>query len=145
MTCCPVPGTRGHCWSPVPGLAAASAARDHALTSKASTLRDRLCAEAGKLAVDGPVQHAHQLTFTAEAGRAARVLSRRRAGEVPQPGDVPSAWDEAAQAWEAVGQRYPLAVALLRSAEAALSAGDRDGGTARLRRAAWPSGLAPGR
>ena len=55
---------------------------------------------------------------------------------MPQPGDVPSAWDEAAQAWEAVGQPYPLAVALLRSAEAALSAGDRDGGTARLRRAA---------
>ncbi len=115
---------------------AASAARDHALTSKASTLRDRLCAEAGKLAVDGPVQHAHQLTFTAEAGRADRVLAGAGPGEVPQPGDVPSAWDEAAQAWEAVGQPYPLAVALLRSAEAALSAGDRDGGTARLRRAA---------
>ena len=30
-------------------------------------------------------------------------------------------------AWEAVGQPYPLAAALLRAAEAALSHGDRDG------------------
>jgi len=47
-----------------------------------------------------------------------------------------TAWAKAAQAWEAASQPYPLAVALLRSAEAALSAGDRDGGAARLRRAA---------
>ena len=47
-----------------------------------------------------------------------------------------AAWDEAAQAWEAAGEPYPLAVALLRSAEAALGAGDRDGGATRLRRAA---------
>ncbi len=40
------------------------------------------------------------------------------------------------RAWEAVGQPYPLAIALLRSAEAALGAGDRDGATSWLRRAA---------
>ena len=34
------------------------------------------------------------------------------------------------------GQPYPLALALLRSSEATLSAGDRDGGITRLRRAA---------
>ena len=37
-----------------------------------------------------------------------------------------AAWDDAAQAWEAVGQPYPLAAALLRAAEAALGSGDRD-------------------
>ena len=47
-----------------------------------------------------------------------------------------AAWNKAAQAWEAAGEPYPLAVTLLRSAEAALGAGDRDGGATRLRRAA---------
>jgi DNA-binding NarL/FixJ family response regulator len=47
-----------------------------------------------------------------------------------------AAWDEAARAWEAASEPYPLAVVLLRSAQAALGAGDRDGGTTRLRRAA---------
>jgi DNA-binding CsgD family transcriptional regulator len=47
-----------------------------------------------------------------------------------------AAWDEAARAWEAAGEPYPLAAVLLRSAEAALGAGDREGGTTRLRRAA---------
>ena len=47
-----------------------------------------------------------------------------------------AAWDQAAQAWEAAGEPYPLAAALLRSAEAALSSGDRDGGATRLRQAA---------
>ena len=50
-------------------------------------------------------------------------------------GDAQAAWDDAAQAWEAVGQPYPLAAALLRAAEMALSAGDRDAAGARLRRA----------
>ena len=39
-------------------------------------------------------------------------------------------------AWETVAEPYPLARALQQAAEAALTAGDRDGGTARLRRAA---------
>jgi ATP/maltotriose-dependent transcriptional regulator MalT len=116
--------------------AAASAARDQALITKASALRDRLRTEAAKLAVDGPVQHAHQRTFAAEAGHAGRVLAGAGPGEGRRPGDVRAAWDEAAQAWEAVQQPYPRAVALLGSAEAALSAGDRDGGTTRLCRAA---------
>jgi len=49
---------------------------------------------------------------------------------------VLAAFDAAAAAWEADGQPYPLADALLRAAEAALAAGDRDGAAARLRRAA---------
>ena len=94
--------------------------RGHA-HGKAAALRDRLRAEAAALTADGLAQQAHRLTFAAEAGRA---------------GDAGAAWDEAARAWEAVGQPYPLAAALLRAAEAALSGGDRDGGASRLRRAA---------
>jgi DNA-binding CsgD family transcriptional regulator/tetratricopeptide (TPR) repeat protein len=53
---------------------------------------------------------------------------------VDGPSD-PLAWSASAQAWEAVGQPYPRAYALLRAAEASLSAGDRD-------RAAWAAGEA---
>jgi DNA-binding NarL/FixJ family response regulator len=71
---------------------------------------------AAGLPAAGAAQRACRLTFAAEADGAD--------------------WDEAARAWEAVGQPYPLAGALLRAAEAALSAGDRDGASSRLRRAA---------
>src|SRR6516165_6805723 len=111
---------------------AAAATHDATLVAKATEMRDRLRAEAGKLAAEGLAQQAHQLTFAAEAGRADRALS----GREPDPGDLRPAWDEAARAWEAVGEPYPRAVTLLRSAEAALDADDRDGGAIRLRRAA---------
>jgi DNA-binding CsgD family transcriptional regulator len=110
--------------------------RDNTLLAKAAALRDRLHAVAGKLAAEGLAQQAHRLTFAAEAARAARALATAGPGELTALADMRGAWDEAAQAWEAAGEPYPLAVALLRSAEAALGAGDRDGGTARLRRAA---------
>jgi ATP/maltotriose-dependent transcriptional regulator MalT len=96
--------------------ACAAAAREAALTATAATLRGRLRAEAAALAADGITQQACRLTFTAEAEQAG--------------------WDEAARAWEAAGQPYPLAMALLRSAGEALGAGHRDGGATRLRRAA---------
>jgi ATP/maltotriose-dependent transcriptional regulator MalT len=115
---------------------AAAAARDAALIAKAAAIRGRLRSEAGQLAVEGLAQQAHRLTFAAEACRADHALADAGHGELPQSADVRTAWDEAAQAWEAAGQPYPLAVALLRSAEAALKAGDRDGGATRLRRAA---------
>jgi ATP/maltotriose-dependent transcriptional regulator MalT len=107
--------------------ACAAAASDGA---QAAAVLGRLNTEAGKLAAEGLAQQAHRATFTAEAERANRALA---GGE---PGGTRASWDQAAQAWEAVGQPYPLAMALLRSAEAVLSAGDRDGGTTRLRRAA---------
>jgi DNA-binding NarL/FixJ family response regulator len=47
-----------------------------------------------------------------------------------------AAWQDAAQAWEAASEPYPLATALLRCAESVLGAGDRDGAAAQLRRAA---------
>jgi ATP/maltotriose-dependent transcriptional regulator MalT len=116
--------------------AATAAARDPALVTKAAAMLDRLRAEAGKLAAEGPGQRAYRLTFAAEAVRAGWALASAKPGEPAQPGDTRAAWDEAAQAWEAAGEPYPLAVILLRSAEAALGAGDRDGGITRLRRAA---------
>jgi ATP/maltotriose-dependent transcriptional regulator MalT len=116
--------------------AAAAAARDGTVIAKAAAICGRLRTEASKLAMEGLTQQAQQLAFAAEAGRADCALAGVKPGELPQSGDMRTAWDEAAQAWEAAGQPYQLAVALLRSAEAALSAGDRDGGTARLRRAA---------
>ncbi|HEY4462207.1 MAG TPA: AAA family ATPase [Streptosporangiaceae bacterium] len=116
--------------------AAGAAARDAELIAKAAAIRGRLRSEAGQLAVEGLAQQAHRLTFTAEACRADRALAGAGHGERPEAADVRTAWDEAAQAWEASGQPYPLAVALLRSAEAALKAGDRDGGATRLNHAA---------
>lgn len=92
------------------------ALREGTLTERAAALRGRLAAEAARLTADGLAQPAFRLTFAAEADGAD--------------------WDPVARAWEAVGQPYPLAGALLRAAEAALSAGDRDGATSRLRRAA---------
>jgi len=116
--------------------AVAAAARDGTLLAKAAALCGRLRAVSSELAAQGLAQQAHQLTFAAEAGRADSALGRAEPAGLPPPGEMRTAWDEAWQAWEGVGQPYPLAMALLRSAEAALSAGDRDGGATRLRRAA---------
>jgi DNA-binding CsgD family transcriptional regulator len=92
------------------------AGREGTLADKAAALLGRLRAEAAGLPAEGAAQRAHQLTFAAEADGAD--------------------WDGAVRAWEAVGQPYPLAGALLRSAEAALSAGDRGRAGSRLRSAA---------
>jgi DNA-binding CsgD family transcriptional regulator len=117
----------------------AATAAGQSLAAQAGALLKRLCTEAGKLAADGPAQQAHQLTFAAEVIRAGRApggtgLAGTGLAGGP-PADTCAAWDAAAQAWESVGQRYPLALAQLRAAEAALSAGDRDGGGIRLRQA----------
>jgi ATP/maltotriose-dependent transcriptional regulator MalT len=116
--------------------ACATAAREAGSAARAAAMLDRLRSEAGKLAVEGVAQQAHRLTFAAEAARAARMLAATGSGEPPQPGDIRAAWDDAVPAWDAAGEPYPLAVALLRSAEAALGAGDRKDAAARLRRAA---------
>ena len=118
---------------------AAGLVRDEALTARAAALADRLRVESGRLDADGPAQEAGRLTFIAEMMRAARDLAGAAAGaagDVPEAGDLLGAWDAAAQGWEAASQPHPLAAALLRSAEAALGSGDRDGGAGRLRRAA---------
>jgi ATP/maltotriose-dependent transcriptional regulator MalT len=116
--------------------AAAATARDDALIATATAMRDRLRVVAGKLAAEGLAQQAHQLTFAAEAARTGWALATTEPGELSQLADMRAAWDEAARAWEAASEPYPLAAVLLRSAEAALGAADREGGTTRLRRAA---------
>jgi DNA-binding CsgD family transcriptional regulator len=98
-------------------------------------LRDRLRTEAGKLAVEGLAQRAHQLTVAAELMSADGSPASPGSGQAAPSGDALAAWDDAAQAWEAVGQPYPLAAALLRTAEVALGSGDRDAAGPRLRRA----------
>jgi DNA-binding CsgD family transcriptional regulator len=114
---------------------AAITVRDGTLLAEAAALCGRLRALAGKLTAEGLAQQAHQLTFTAETARATRVLAARAGGPPPLAGSL-AGWDEAARAWEAASEPFPLAIALLRAAEAALGAGDRDGGSTRLRRAA---------
>jgi DNA-binding CsgD family transcriptional regulator len=115
--------------------APAATARDQALTTRAGALRDRLRTAAGKLAADGLAQRAHQLTVAAELMSADGSPAAPGPGQ-PQPsGGARAAWDDAARAWEEVGQPYPLAAALLRAAEIALSTGDRGAAGSRLRRA----------
>jgi DNA-binding CsgD family transcriptional regulator len=114
---------------------AAITVREGTLLAEAAALCGRLRALAGKLTAEGLAQQAHQLTFTAETARATRVLAAEAGGAPPLAGSL-AGWDEVARAWEAASEPYPLTIALLRAAEAALGAGDRDSGSARLRRAA---------
>jgi DNA-binding CsgD family transcriptional regulator len=102
------------------------------LTGQAADLLAQLRTLAGTMPAWGPVQHADRLTFRAEELRAdpGGHTDERQARHVL------AAFDAAAAAWEGNGQPYPLADALLRGAEAALAASDRDGAATRLRRAA---------
>ncbi|WP_119727148.1 helix-turn-helix transcriptional regulator [Thermomonospora amylolytica] len=84
---------------------------------------ERIEKRAAGLAVRGPLQEAHHVTFAATASLA---HGRRDA----------AAWDAAATAWERIGQPYPQAKSLAHAAEAALAGGDRQSAALRLRRAA---------
>jgi DNA-binding CsgD family transcriptional regulator/tetratricopeptide (TPR) repeat protein len=115
-------------------------------------LLGRLREVALKMDAAGPVQQAHRLTFVAESGAeldrgpgeeptatsAAAVAAA--AGSRQDAGQALARWDLAAEAWERVAQPYQLAVALSQAARAATAAGDREGGAARLRRAAELAG-----
>lgn len=115
-------------------VAAPAAARDAGPAEAASELLRTLAAEAAKLEADAPVHQAHQLTFTAEVLRAARPEEPEARTSPENQGD---AWEQAAAAWEAVGEPYPLAVALFRAAEAQLAGGrPRDTAGRQLHRAA---------
>jgi ATP/maltotriose-dependent transcriptional regulator MalT len=103
--------------------------RDHELPARARRLLDRLRGAAEKLGAVGPLQRAHRLTFAAEAVSARHTDSRPGA-------DAMTAWDAAAEAWQQLGQPYPLAYALLHAGGAAVNLGDRDGAAKRLARAA---------
>ncbi len=86
-------------------------------------LLDELRRRAAETPDTGPVLRALALTFAAEANRAARTVAC-------------GPWDEAVAAWEAVGNPYQLAHALVGAAEAAAADGDRPAAAAQVRRAA---------
>ena len=88
--------------------------------------RTRELAAAGA-ARPGRVEQAHAAAFGAGASRATRHPER-------------AAWDAAATARESLGQPCPLACALLRAADAAAAAADRDAAASRLQRAAGLAG-----
>jgi ATP/maltotriose-dependent transcriptional regulator MalT len=100
----------------VAGMRACAAQPDVALARRIQAIADATPAY-------GPVMAARRATVAAESSRAG--------GDLDQ-----SAWDDVASAWEALGSPHPLAYALLRSAEAAVTAGARDEASARLSRAA---------
>ena len=87
---------------------------------------DLLRALAEVMDATGPLPQAQRLTFTADSAWTEGASAE----------DAQAAWEAAAQAWDRLGQPYPLAYALLHAAEAALDSGDRDGAAERLARAA---------
>ena len=105
------------------GMRACAEAQPAGVSVSAGDLRAALAARAAAAAAPGPVEQAYAAMFAAELTRASG-----------RP-DL-AAWDKAAAAWEAIGQPYPLACALLRAAGAAAAGGDRDAAAARLARAA---------
>jgi DNA-binding CsgD family transcriptional regulator/tetratricopeptide (TPR) repeat protein len=122
----------------------AAAVRDERLRDEAAAVADRLRTAAEKLEAFGPVQQAHQLTFAAADASCAQLLAAAppagAGGPLPReeasgPAALLAGWDEAAAAWGALSEPYPLAWALLGGAHVALAHGDRDGATKRLQRA----------
>jgi DNA-binding NarL/FixJ family response regulator len=115
-------------------VAAPAASGDEGLAGAASKLLTALATEATKLEAEGPLHRAHQLTFTAEI---LRVAQPGDPDARPGPEKQAAAWEQAAAAWEAVGEPYPLALAMFRAAEAVLaSGGSRDGASQQLQTAA---------
>jgi DNA-binding CsgD family transcriptional regulator len=114
-----------------------AAVRAERLRGEAAALAARLSTVADKLEAFGPVQQAHQLTFAAASSQAAPLLADLAdLGGSIEPAALLAAWDEAAAAWAALNEPYPLAGALLAGAQVALADGDRDGAAERLQRAA---------
>ena len=106
---------------------------DEELRDQAAAAADRLRTVAEKLAWFGPVQQGNQLTFAAADAHAAWLLDD---GSGPGAAALGAGWDQAAAAWAAVSEPYPLAQSLLHAAEAALACADREGAAVRLTRAA---------
>jgi DNA-binding CsgD family transcriptional regulator len=126
---------------------AGAAVRAERLRDEAAAVAARLSTVAEKLEAFGRVQQAHQLTFAAASSQAAPLLggvaglaglAGLGGSEECEPAALLAAWDEAAAAWGALSEPYPLALALLAGAQVALADGDRDrdGAAERLQRAA---------
>jgi DNA-binding CsgD family transcriptional regulator/tetratricopeptide (TPR) repeat protein len=113
-----------------PLLVSAAAAAVQSPGEDAVALLDRLRALAEKLEVDGPVQRAWQLSYAAlDPGV---VLDLETCGD----GSRLAVADAAADAWEAIGQPYQAAIALIHAARIALAERAGREAAARLRRAA---------
>ncbi|MCO5968566.1 helix-turn-helix transcriptional regulator [Actinoallomurus soli] len=109
----------------LPLMCAAARACAEAGGERAAGLLTRIRASAEKTPDGGCVQRAYALRFEAEAARAEGVLDR-------------AAWAAVATAFETLKEPYPLAYALLRTAEASdpHDGGTREDTAARLRKAA---------
>ncbi len=112
----------------------AAVAQDERLRDEAVALADRLRTFAEKLETFGPAQQASRLTFAATDAQIGSVLSAAAGA------DQLAGWDEAAAAWAALGEPYPLAQTLLHAAETAIADGDREAAAERLRQAATLAG-----
>ena len=123
-----------------------TAARIRSLTGRLATpagpaagvargVADRLRTVAEKLEMFGPAQRAFAVTFAAAEADYAGLIADFPDGGHGDAGLL-AAWDEAAAAWDGLGEPYPLGETLLHAAEAALACGDRDGAAERLQRAA---------
>jgi DNA-binding CsgD family transcriptional regulator len=107
---------------------AAAAVRDQDLAGRAGALLGRLGGLASKSEAAGPMLQACRFAFAAQTSRA------------DDPRQALAAWDDAAAAWERASQPYQRVAALLRAAQAALAAGDRDSAEVRLLKAAQLAG-----
>jgi ATP/maltotriose-dependent transcriptional regulator MalT len=123
----------------------AGPSHDERLRDEALVVADRLRTVAEKLERFGPEQRAFALTFAAADADAARLIAGfpdgGHADAGPDSGSgaaagLLAAWDEAASAWDGLGEPQPLGETLLHAAEAALACGERDGSAERLQRAA---------
>ena len=137
---------------PRASLAGAGQFRDERLRDDAAALEGKLRTVAEKLETFGRAQEANRLTFAAADAHVGYLLATALPGgpsgvddgigSCPDPAtgagpaELRAAWDEAATAWAAVSEPYPLAQALVHAAETALACGDRDGAADRLQRAA---------
>jgi len=113
----------------------AGPSHDERLRDEAQAVADRLRTVAEKLERFGPEQRAFALTFAAADADAARLIAGFPDGGHADAGLL-AAWDEAANAWDGLGEPQPLGETLLHAAEAALACGERDGAAERLQRAA---------
>jgi len=113
----------------------AGPSHDEGLRDEAAGVADRLRTVAEKLERFGPEQRAFALTFAAADADAARLIAGFPDGGHADAGLL-AAWDEAASAWDGLGEPQPLGETLLHAAEAALACGERDGAAERLQRAA---------
>ncbi|WP_407941404.1 helix-turn-helix transcriptional regulator [Nonomuraea cypriaca] len=110
-----------------------------------ASLVPRLRALGQSLDVEGDLQEAHRLTFSALiAALAGSEVSGKRPPALPADRlssaalievDRLAAWDRAVAAWEGLREPYAEAWCLVRAAQAALAGGDRQAAGARLVRA----------